>query len=104
MHCEPWWWRTARPRATSFANPPKWRRTPWRSGSRASERVAAGEAWMPAHPRAPGVAGTEPGRLALAGDGRGQVGAPHGVDRLGDDGAVVAARPARRADARGGEQ
>src|SRR4051812_11811656 len=49
MYCEPWSWRTARPRATSFANPPKWRRTPWRSGSRASKRFASREAWMPAH-------------------------------------------------------
>jgi hypothetical protein len=39
--------------------------------------------------------------LTLAGDGGGQIGAPHGVDRLGDDGPVVAARPARRAAARG---
>src|SRR4051794_37211886 len=30
--------------------------------------------------------------LALAGEGRGQVGAPHRVHRLGDDGAVVGAR------------
>ena len=42
--------------------------------------------------------------LTLAGDGGGQIGAPHGVDRLGDDGPVMAARPARRAAARGGEQ
>jgi hypothetical protein len=39
--------------------------------------------------------------LTLAGDGGAQIGAPHGVDRLGDDGPVVAARPARRAAARG---
>src|SRR3954466_8168362 len=28
LYCEPWSWRTARPRATSFANPPNGRRTP----------------------------------------------------------------------------
>jgi len=43
-------------------------------------------------------------RLALAGDRGRQVGAPHRVDRRGDDGAVMAARTARRADARRGEQ
>ena len=34
-------------------------------------------------------------RLAFAGDRRGQVGAPHRIDRVGDDGAVMAARPPR---------
>src|SRR5437764_1395528 len=32
-------------------------------------------------------------RLTLAGDRRRQIGAPHRVDRVGDDGAVVVARP-----------
>ena len=32
-------------------------------------------------------------RLAFAGNRRRQVGAPHHVDRVGDDGAVVVARP-----------
>src|SRR4051812_1754190 len=39
--------------------------------------------------------------LPLTGDGRGQVGAPHRVHRVGDDGAVVVARASRRADPRG---
>src|SRR5215217_1762425 len=39
MYCDPWSWRRARPQATSLAKPPKWRRTPWRSGSSASKRV-----------------------------------------------------------------
>src|SRR5690348_3350494 len=44
------------------------------------------------------------GSLALAGPGRGQVGAPHLVHPVGDEGAIVAAWPPRRADARGREQ
>src|SRR3954452_22510088 len=50
------------------------------------------------------VDGDEDGGLTLAGDRGGQVGAPHHVDRRGDDRAVVAARPARRAGPRRGEQ
>jgi hypothetical protein len=42
--------------------------------------------------------------LALAGEGGGQVRAPHGVDALGGDRAVVAARPARRSRALTGEE
>ena len=42
--------------------------------------------------------------LALAGDGRGQVGAPHRVHRVGDDRAVVVAWASRRADPRGRKQ
>src|SRR3954453_16952050 len=42
--------------------------------------------------------------LPLTGDGRGQVGAPHRVHRVGDDGAVVVARASRRADPRGRKQ
>ena len=34
----------------SLAKAPKWRPTPWRSGSRASKRVARRAAWMPTHP------------------------------------------------------
>ncbi len=40
------------------------------------------------------VDGDEHRRLALAGDRGGQIGAPQGVHRGGDDGAVMAARPA----------
>jgi hypothetical protein len=43
MYCEPWSCRSFNPRATAAANPPKWRRTPWRIGSNASKRVA--RAW-----------------------------------------------------------
>src|SRR5918998_3974891 len=50
------------------------------------------------------VDGDEPRRLTLAGDGRGQIGAPEGVYGLGDDGAVVGPRAAGRADPRGGEE
>src|SRR3954453_16967039 len=42
--------------------------------------------------------------LALAGVGRGQIGAPHRVHRVGDDGAVVVARASGRADPRGRKQ
>src|SRR3954451_6356128 len=42
--------------------------------------------------------------LTLAGVGRGQVGAPHRVHRVGDDGAVVGARASGRADPRGRKQ
>src|SRR3954470_10211339 len=42
--------------------------------------------------------------LPLTGDGCGQVGAPHRVHRLGNDGAVVGTWPAGRADPRGREQ
>src|SRR4051812_49679549 len=37
-------------------------------------------------------------RLAFAGDRRRQIGAPHRVDRVGDDAAVVVAGPAREAN------
>ena len=50
------------------------------------------------------IDGDEHRDLALAGDGRGQVGAPHRVHRVGDDGAVVVARASRRADPRGRKQ
>jgi hypothetical protein len=50
------------------------------------------------------IDGDEDGDLALAGGGRGQVGPPYHVHRLGDDGAVVGTRAARRAAARRGEQ
>src|SRR3954447_12013557 len=42
--------------------------------------------------------------LPLTGEGCGQVGAPHRVHRVGDDGAVVVARASGRADPRGGEE
>ena len=42
--------------------------------------------------------------LAFVGPGGGHVGAPHGVQRVGDDGAVVTARPTGRADPRGRQQ
>jgi len=41
---------------------------------------------------------------ALAGPGRRHVGAPHGIDRLGNDRAVMVARPPGRAGARGRQQ
>jgi hypothetical protein len=50
------------------------------------------------------IDGDEHRDLALAGEGRGQVGAPHRVHRLGDDGAVVVARASGRADPGGREQ
>jgi len=71
------------------------------------ERLEAGGAWRGVDADAVGRAvidGDEDGDLALAGDSRGQVGAPHHVHRLRDDGAVVGARPARRAGSRPGEQ
>src|SRR4051794_15271811 len=42
--------------------------------------------------------------LSLTGYGRGQVGAPHRIHRLGNDGAVVVAWPARCTDPRGSEE
>jgi hypothetical protein len=39
------------------------------------------------------VNGDEDGDLALTGPGRGHVGAPHDVHPVGNDGAVVVARP-----------
>src|SRR5215218_5170408 len=50
------------------------------------------------------VDGDEHRGLPLAGPGRGQVGAPHLVYPVGDDGAVVVAWTPRRADTRGHEQ
>ena len=47
MYWEPWSCRRLRPRAASGAGPPKWRRTPWRTGSRASKRSARRAAWRP---------------------------------------------------------
>ena len=79
----------ARPRATSSANLPKWRRTPWRIGSSASKRVA----------RACGMDADTFGRamihrnehrgVAFTGEGGGQIGSPHGVHCLGNDRAVM---------------
>ena len=82
----------------SLANPPKCRRTPWRIGSSASKRVARelgvdADAFGGAM-----IHRDEHRRLAFAGERRRQIGSPHGVHRLGDDGAVVVPRPARRAD------
>src|SRR5690242_8770278 len=48
------------------------------------------------------VDGDEHRRRTLAGDGRSQVRTPHRVDRLRDDGPVVAARATRRSDPRRG--
>src|SRR3954463_9895689 len=96
----PWSWRSRRPAATSLAKAPKRSRTACLTGSRApqpaapagaggADRVAAaaggdadalGRAVVDRH---------EHGRLALAGHHRGQVGAPHHVDPLGGDRAVV---------------
>src|SRR3954452_2884274 len=92
MYWLPWSWRTDRPRAASFANAPKWRRTPWRIGSSASKRVARTAAWIPTH--------DEHGGLSLAGP----VGGPHFVYPVREYGAGVIAWPPRRADARGREQ
>ena len=50
------------------------------------------------------VDGDEYRDLAFASPGRGYVGAPHGVQRVRDDGAVVVARAAGRADPRGCHQ
>src|SRR4051812_40492176 len=102
MYCEPWSWRTARPRATSFAKPPKWRRTPLPERLQRLEAVgAAAGVDADALGRAV-VDGDEHGRLALAGDRGGQVGAPHRVDRLGDDGAPSRPRGPRGAPVREG--
>src|SRR3954447_11961391 len=50
------------------------------------------------------IDGDEHRDLTLAGDGRGQVGAPHRVHRRGDDGAVVRARAPGHPDPGGREQ
>ena len=50
------------------------------------------------------VNGDEHGGLALAGDRGGQIGAPHLIDGIGDDRAVVAAGSACRTDTRRCEQ
>ncbi len=50
------------------------------------------------------IRGDEHRDLAFTGPGGGLVGAPHRVQRLWDDGAVVAAQPAGRADARRRQQ
>src|SRR5947209_2714785 len=50
------------------------------------------------------IHGNEHRGLALAGNGRCQVGAPHRVYRLGNYGPVMAARTVRRSDPRRGEQ
>src|SRR4051794_7051436 len=47
------------------------------------------------------VDGDEHGSLSLASPGRRQVGAPHRVHLVGDEGAVVVAWTPRRADTRG---
>src|SRR3954469_21888117 len=109
----PWSWRSRRPAATSLAKAPKRSRTACLTGSSASNRSAlrlaggptppAGQGSTPPNngPRAPPgravVARHEHGRLALAGHHRGQVGAPHQVDPVGGDAAVVGLRAVRRA-------
>ena len=50
------------------------------------------------------IDGHEHRDLSLTSEGRGQVGAPHRVHRLRDDGAVVVARASGRADPRGREE
>src|SRR5512147_2944147 len=45
----PWSCRSMRPAATSLPTAPKYRRTPWRTGSRAWKRLALLSAWMPTH-------------------------------------------------------
>ena len=82
MYCEPWSWRTVRPRATSFANPPSAGAPPGGAarGPRSGRRGGGVDADALGRPV---VDGDAHGRLALAGAGRGQVGAPHGVVRSG---------------------
>src|SRR5215207_9268099 len=68
------------------------------------QRLEAGGALGGVEPNALGRAvidGDEDGDLALAGDRGGQVGAPHDVHGVRDDGAIVGARATRRAAARG---
>ena len=104
MYCEPWSWRTAqsardiRGKAAEVTPHPLTDRL---------ERLEAGGLPVGVDADTFGAAvvdGDEHGGLAFAGDRRRQVGAPHRVDRIGDDGAVMIARPARRADARGSQQ
>src|SRR5215208_4925051 len=98
MYCDPWSCRTARPRAIALPNPPKRCRTPLADRLQGLE---AGSLRMRVDPDTFGGAmidRDEHRRLALAGDCRRQIGAPHRVDRVGDDGAVVVARTARRAN------
>ncbi len=46
---EPWSWRRRSPSATPSPMGPKRSRTPWRIGSRASNRVPRLAAWRPMH-------------------------------------------------------
>ena len=81
------------------AKAPKQTRRPWRSGSSASNRVARRAAWMPqALRRGAVIHRHEDRRLAFAGQGRGQIGAPHLVHALGAVRAVVGLRAMRPAD------
>jgi hypothetical protein len=94
-----------RPEALPFSTPPKRSATPCRTGSSASWRVPWRAAVDADAFRRAMVDGDEDGNLAvLDGDRRGHVGAPHGVDRLRDDRAVVVARATRAAHAGRGLQ
>ncbi len=84
----------AQAEAISAEKPLKRCRTPWRIGSSASKRVARWAAWMPTH-SASSDRWHEHRDLPLGRPGGGQVGAPHRVDPVRDDGAVVVARTAR---------
>ena len=49
MWFEPWSWRSPRPLAAFRSTLPKWRSTPWRTGSSASKRLPERAAWLPTH-------------------------------------------------------
>jgi hypothetical protein len=71
---------------------PKWRRTPWRTGSSASKRLPERAAWLPTHsPEQWSTATNTRARPFSEGHGLGHVGAPHHVHRRGGDGAVMGA-------------
>src|SRR3954465_3458984 len=94
----PWSWRSRRPAATPLANAPKRSRTACLTGSSASKRSARWMAGVDADALGRAmINGDEYRRLALAGHDRGQVAAPHHIDPLGGDPAVMGSRAMRAA-------
>src|SRR5215213_6601781 len=103
MYCEPWSWRTARPRAIAF-KPAEM--LPYALADRLQGLEAGGPGMrMEADAFGGAVIDRDEHRsLAFAGDRRRQIGTPHRINPFRDDGAVVMARPPRRAGPRRGEQ
>src|SRR5690349_9861306 len=93
----PWSWRSRRPAATPLPKAPKRSRTACLTGSSASNRSALRLACTPTHPAKQWSTATNTAAWPSPVITGGQVGAPHQVDPVGGDAAVVGLRAMRRA-------